>query len=211
MYDPLVDSSSGCGLPYPNSYWADVSINHSENVLVDDGVLEQDIDVDVAIIGAGYTGLSCALHLAREQGIKAHIFEANQTAWGCSGRNAGFILKSSGRKSYASMQKQWGDEVMRGIYAEMCAGVDTVNSLISEGIDCDQQEAGYIKVAHKPSMFKSLQAQAKLQQTMFGYDVEVLSKQTLHNDYMADENAYGAIRYQDGFGINPLKLAWGYL
>ena len=210
MYDPLIDKSPGCGTQYPNSYWADTSIVQGSSIPEDDGALEQDIDVDVAIIGAGYTGLSCALHLAREHGIKAHVFEANKTAWGCSGRNAGFILKSSGRKSYAAMQKQWGEEVMRGIYAEMCAGVDTVNSLISEGIDCDQQSAGYIKVAHKPSMFKSLQEQAKLQQSMFGYDVQVLSKQTLHQHYMADENAFGAIRYQDGFGLNPLKLAWGY-
>ncbi|OUR62934.1 oxidoreductase [Colwellia sp. 39_35_sub15_T18] len=210
MYDPMLDNSPGCGIEYPDSYWADVSGANGTNKPVDDGQLAQDLDIDVAIIGAGYTGLSCALHLAREHGIKAHVFEANQTAWGCSGRNAGFILKSSGRKAYSAMQKQWGEEVMRGIYNEMCAGVDTVNSLISEGIDCEQQESGYIKVAHKPSMFKALQAQAKLQQKMFGYDVQVLSKQTLHQEYMADENAYGAIRYQDGFGLNPLKLAWGY-
>lgn len=206
----MLDNSPGCGIEYPNSYWADVSGGKKENKPENDGQLEQDIDIDVAIIGAGYTGLSCALHLAREHGVKAHVFEANQTAWGCSGRNAGFILKSSGRKPYATMQKQWGEVVMRGIYNEMCAGVDTVNSLINEGIDCDQQESGFIKVAHKPSMFKSLQDQAKLQQQMFGYDVQVLSTQDLHQNYMADKNAYGAIRYQDGFGLNPLKLAWGY-
>ena len=45
---------------------------------------------------------------------------------------------------------------------------------------------------------------------MFGYDVEVLSQQALAQKYMDDKNAYGAIRYKDGFGINPLKLAWGY-
>lgn len=210
MYDPMRDKSPGCGLEYPQSYWADISLNNKESEHKTDGCLNEDINVDVAIIGAGYTGLSCALHLAREHGIKAHVFEANQTAWGCSGRNAGFILKSSGRKPYSAMQKQWGEEVMRGIYNEMCAGVDTVNSLIAEGIDCDQQESGYIKVAHKPSMFNTLQAQAKLQQQMFGYDVQVLTKQELQQNYMADENAFGAIRYQDGFGLNPLKLTWGY-
>ena len=130
MYDPLHDKSPGCGEAYPDSYWAKTSGDAPEN----DGTLEQDIDVDIAIIGAGYTGMSCALHLAREHGIKAHVLEANQTAWGCSGRNAGFILKSSGRKSFSVMQKQWGEEVMRGIYREMSAGVDTVNQLINEGI-----------------------------------------------------------------------------
>jgi len=206
MYDPLHDLSPGCGEQYPNSYWANVSGQAPE----DDGKLTQDIDVDVAIIGAGYTGLSCALHLARDHGIKAHVFEANKTAWGCSGRNAGFILKSSGRKSYAAMQKQWGEEVMRGIYNEMCAGVEAVNNLIAEGIDCDVQENGFIKVAHKANKLTELVELARLQKDRFGYDVQILSKEELHQNYMADQNAYGAIRYQDGFGINPLKLAWGY-
>ena len=206
MYDPLHDVSPGCNEKYPESYWANVSGVAPEH----DGAVIADLDVDVAIIGAGYTGLSCALHLAREHGIKAHVLEANQTAWGCSGRNAGFILKSSGRKSYGQMAKQWGEEVMRGIYQEMAAGVDTVNSLINEGIDCDKQSAGYIKVAHKANKLKELVELAKLQQKMFGYDVEVLSQSEVRQQYMDDRNAYGAIRYQDGFGLNPLKLAWGY-
>lgn len=206
MYDPLHDLSPGCNEQYPDSYWANVSGPAPEH----DGAITQDLDVDVAIIGAGYTGLSCALHLAREHGIKAHVLEANKTAWGCSGRNAGFILKSSGRKSYSQMASQWGEEVMRGIYQEMAAGVETVNSLIGEGIDCDRQSAGYIKVAHKANKLKELIALAKLQQEMFGYDVEVLSQSEVRQQYMDDRNAYGAIRYQDGFGLNPLKLAWGY-
>jgi len=206
MYDPLIDKLLTGNAPYPNSYWADLAGNAPE----DDGRLNKDITVDVAIIGAGYTGLSTALHLAREHGIKATVLEANRTAWGASGRNAGFILKSSGRKPYASMQSQWGEEVMRGIYHEMCAGVDTVKDFISEGIDCDPQDNGYIRVAHKPGMLKSLLATAALQKQMFGYDVQVLTREQLHQEYMADQNAYGAIRYRDGFGINPLKLAWGY-
>lgn len=206
MYDPLHHVTPGTNEPYPNSYWADISGQAPE----DDGMLNQDIDVDVCIIGAGYTGLSTALHLATEHGIKATVVEANRTAWGCSGRNAGFILKTSGRKSFSQMKAQWGEEVMRGIYNEMTEGVDTVNQLIARGIDCDQQSNGYIKVAHKANKMDELVALAKLQQQMFGYDVQVLSKDELHQHYMADQNAYGAIRYQDGFGLNPLKLAWGY-
>ncbi len=206
MYDPLHDHSPGENQPYPNSYWANVS-GESPSA---DGLIEGTHHVDVAIIGAGYTGLSCAYHLAKHHNVKPFVLEANQTAWGCSGRNAGFILKSSGRKSFSQMQQQWGEEVMRGIYQEMAAGAETVKELIDQGIDCDQQAPGYLKVAHKPSKLKELIALAKLQQKMFNYDVQVLGQEEVRTQYMNDQNAFGAIRYQDGFGLNPLKLAWGY-
>lgn len=206
MYDPLHDLTPGLGEPHPTSYWASCSGEAPE----DDGPIRQDLTADVVIIGGGYTGLSCALHLAREHGVEPLVLEANQTAWGCSGRNAGFILKSTGRKPYGDMLKAWGEEVMRGIYAEVCEGVDTVNQLISEGIDCDVQESGYIRVAHKPSMLKSLYDMADLQQARFGYQVEKLSTDDLRENYFDNRNTFGGIRYQDGYGLNPLKLAWGY-
>ncbi|MFN6971411.1 MAG: NAD(P)/FAD-dependent oxidoreductase, partial [Rheinheimera sp.] len=115
-----------------------------------------------------------------------------------------------GRKPYAQMQKQWGDAVMRGIYREFCDGVETVKALIAKGIDCDVQQPGYLRMAHKPAMCKVLQAQAELQQKMFGYQVEVLSQQQVRQQYVGDQQAFGALRYADGFGVNPLKLAWGY-
>ncbi|TLU67301.1 FAD-binding oxidoreductase [Thalassotalea litorea] len=206
MYDPLHHQSPGQNAPYPDSYWAStVSLTNSTAAPI-----TGDHDTEVLIIGAGYTGMSTALHLAREHNIQPLVIEANQTAWGCSGRNAGFILKSTGRMAWTAMQKKWGEEVMRGIYHEACSGVDIVNSLIAEGIDCQVQDKGYIKVAHKPSMMPGLEQQAKLLQSMFGYDVEVLSRAQLHNQYMQDEMAHGAIRFEDGFGLNPLKLALGY-
>lgn len=206
MYDPLHDANPGAGEAYPNSYWSNVSGNAPQSA----GKLVKDITTDVAIIGAGYTGMSCALHLARHYGVKAHVLEANQTAWGCSGRNAGFILKSSGRLAFSAMEKRWGKPVMHAVHDEMAQGVELVNSLINEGIDCDKQALGYLKVAHKPNKMKALVAQAKLQQQRFGYQIDVLSKEQVRSEYMDDQNAYGAIRFHDGFGLNPLKLAWGY-
>ncbi len=82
MYDPLFHRSPGCGELYPASYWADFkntqSINAKGssaelNMLSDDGAISQDMEVDIVIIGAGYTGLSCSLHVARDHGIKAHV------------------------------------------------------------------------------------------------------------------------------------------
>ena len=206
MYDPLKNHSPGIGENYPNSYW----FNHSGSVPKLSSKLQKDIEVDVAIIGAGYTGLSCAYHLATEHKIKAHILEANQTAWGCSGRNAGFILKSTGRKPYSQMINQWGESIAKSIYNETCEGVETVNHLINTGIDCEPQTKGYLKVAHKPSMVKELKAQGKLLKESFSYDVEYISQNELKTSYFDSQHAYGAIRFDDGYGINPLKLAWGW-
>lgn len=211
MYDPLKDRSPGEGIDYPQSYWAD----HSGNAPNCDGALESDLEVDVAVIGSGYTGLSCALHLAKDHKINAHIIEANQVAWGCSGRNAGFILKSTGRKPYSAMIKQWGKSVTHGLYDEVCEGVDTVNELIEQinretTIDCEPQPKGYLKIAHKPSMLALLRDQSLLLKKEFNYDTELLLAEQIKADYFESQDAYGGIRFSDGYGINPLKLAWGY-
>ncbi|MFC4653503.1 MULTISPECIES: NAD(P)/FAD-dependent oxidoreductase [Rheinheimera] len=206
MYDPLHDPHPGIGLAYPDSYWA----SHSGQAPTDHGPLIQDTEAEVVIIGAGYTGLSCAYHLAAEHGIQPLVLEANRTAWGCSGRNAGFVLKSSGRKPYSVMKQQYGEQVMQAIYREFCEGLDTVKGLIATGIQCDQQDMGYLRMAHKPAMIKTLQAQAALMQREFNYQVEFISRDQLHQQYVADQQAYAALRFHDGFGLNPLKLAWGY-
>jgi len=206
MYDPLKQQFPGQGEPYPTSYWTDCSSEAPK----DDGKIESDIEVDVAIIGGGYTGLSCALHLATEHNIKSHVLEANQTAWGCSGRNAGFILKSTGRKPYSTIIKQWGKDIAQGIYNEVCEGVETVNQLIATGIECSPQSKGYLRVAHKPSMFQSLVEQSDMLKKEFNYSTEILTKQQIQKDYFDSQNVFGAIRFSDCYGINPLKLAWGY-
>lgn len=205
MYDPLHHATLNNEQPYPDSYWAS-----TVNSPMTTHRLTTDITTDVAIIGGGYTGLSCALHLAKEHQVNTVVLEANQIAWGCSGRNAGFVLPSSGRKSYASMVKSWGDETMRLVYQEYQAGVDLVKSFIAQGIDCEQQPAGYLKMAHKPNKLAELNAQADLIKTMFNVDVERYSRNELHQKFVADEQAFGAIRFTNGFGINPLKLALGY-
>ena len=83
MYDPLHDATLNNEQPYPDSYWAS-----TVNSPMTTHRLTTDITTDVAIIGGGYTGLSCALHLAKEHQVNTVVLEANQIAWGCSGRIA---------------------------------------------------------------------------------------------------------------------------
>ena len=71
--------------PQP-SYWEATA----QDVQVQAPPLEGDQSCDVAIIGGGYTGLSAALHLARNYSTGVRVLEAGHIGWGASGRNGGF-------------------------------------------------------------------------------------------------------------------------
>jgi pyruvate/2-oxoglutarate dehydrogenase complex dihydrolipoamide dehydrogenase (E3) component len=96
MYDPLTDTEIGTNLAYPSSYWAD----HTATA-IQTAPLQHDLSSDIVVIGAGYTGLSCAYQLAKRFKREVTVLEANQAGWGCSGRNAGFVLRGSGRLGLA--------------------------------------------------------------------------------------------------------------
>ena len=68
---------------YPLSYYAATA-----SPLAPQPMLSDKVSVDVCIIGAGYTGLSAALHLAKA-GLRVVVLEAHLVGWGASGRNGG--------------------------------------------------------------------------------------------------------------------------
>ncbi len=70
-------------------------------------------NADVCVIGAGFTGISTALHLA-ERGYNVHVVEANRVGWGASGRNGGQIIGGiSGEESVARYLGKAVDDVFR--------------------------------------------------------------------------------------------------
>ncbi|WP_039792911.1 NAD(P)/FAD-dependent oxidoreductase, partial [Pseudomonas agarici] len=71
--------------PYPQSYYA-----ASANPATGRPALQDDIETDVCVIGAGYTGLSSALFLL-ENGFRVTVLEAAKVGFGASGRNGGGI------------------------------------------------------------------------------------------------------------------------
>lgn len=70
---------------YPASYYAATAVEPPPVEM-----LQGELRADVCIIGAGYTGLSAALHLA-ERGRKVVVLEAHRAGWGASGRNGGQV------------------------------------------------------------------------------------------------------------------------
>ncbi|MBT9246291.1 FAD-binding oxidoreductase (plasmid) [Gemmobacter fulvus] len=208
LYDPMTDASVGRGSAYAPTYW----IGTAGTPPADDGPVTGDMDVDVVVIGSGYTGLSCALHLAKEFGIKAHVLEANGVAYGCSTRNGGQAQISAGRLKRSQWMARWGLDVAKGMHAEMAEAFDLFRGLLRDhAIDCDPQDGGHYYIAHRPWMMPVLAKEAALLRDTFGYGARMLSRDELFETAVRDMEAHGAMWEPDGTAIHAAKLAFGYL
>ncbi|MEX1222765.1 MAG: FAD-dependent oxidoreductase [Idiomarina sp.] len=201
MYDPLTAAAIGPNDSYPASYWATQGMPQWP---VRSTLPQQ---AEVVIIGAGYTGLNAALSLAKHYNREVVVVEANQLAWGCSGRNAGFVMPSTGRRSYQDWIKGYDMTMAKAIHAEQHAAIDHVRSLITDSsIACDTQHGGYLKLAHSAKAHQLLVQQHELLQQLG--DASVLhSAATVAADYVKTPVAHGALHYPQSFAVNPMQLA----
>src|SRR5262249_27442008 len=90
----------------------------------------RDAACDVAIIGAGYTGLSAALHLAREAGVEVVPLEACEVGWGASGRNGGFCCLGSHKLGNEEQQRRFGRPATVAFFRAQQEAVALVRELI---------------------------------------------------------------------------------
>jgi glycine/D-amino acid oxidase-like deaminating enzyme len=205
-YDPLVSDTPGQGRDYAPTYW----IGTAGEPPADDGPITHDIDVDVAIIGSGFTGLTCAIFLAQEHGIKATVLEANRVSWGCSTRNGGQAQCASGRLKRSQWITRYGLDVALKLHAEVCEGMETFKE-ITKDIACDPQPGGHLYIAHRPEVMPVLEKEAKILREVFKYNARILDAETVKRDYVDDKEAAGAMHEPEGIGIHAGKLAFGYL
>jgi len=112
--------------------------------------LDRSRQADVAIVGAGYSGLAAALQLA-EAGASVIVLEAGEPGWGASGRNGGQVipgLKSDPDELIAMFGPEAGEHLVR-----VAGGApDTLFALIARhGIDCGARQCGWIQPAFAPA------------------------------------------------------------
>ena len=207
QYDPLVAANPGHGTGYAPTYWVGTAGRPPD----DDGPVTGDMDVDVAIVGSGFTGLATALFLAREHGIRAVVLDANQTAWGCTSRNGGQGQNASGRLYRSQWIARWGKDVALKLDAEIREGFQTFKDLVAEFPECEPQPGGHLYIAHREKKLDFLRNETQIMREVFGYDARMLSPEELRRDYVNDADSHGAMHEPDGIGVHPLKLAFGYL
>ncbi len=184
-----------------NSYY-----QATANRIVTGPQLAGDVDADVCVIGAGYTGLSAALELA-QAGYKVVVLEAETIGWGASGRNGGQICTgfSSGQGKLIS-QLGKADAKRAFDIAEEAKRL-IVDRIAKHKIDCDLQW-GYMHCIPKPHQFADLHAWAEEYEEL-GYGGNTLLSKAELEAKLGTTIYHGALREQHAGHFHPLNYCLG--
>lgn len=165
--------------------------------------------VDVAVVGAGFTGLSAALALAR-RGARVAVLEAGaMVAPEASGRNGGHVNNGLA-VDYADVAAKVGVAQARAWYHAYDDAVDTVARLVAEeNIDCDFLRHGKLKLATRPYQMDALQRSAeRLVADGVDTDVEVFDAARVRSEVQS-ERFHGGLLYKRSAQMHMGRFAHG--
>ncbi len=201
----IIDPSRA-GLDHVDSYWA----RNAGPEIADADPVAGDMEVDIAIIGGGYTGLSAAYHLGKLFGARAHVLEANRIGWGCSGRNGGFVNTGIGNSDMGGWIRRWGKTQAKAIFDQSRAAVRLVRDLLAqEAIEAEQPADGYLEVAHLPNRLAVMEREQRFLAENFDLKTHLLDRMTLERDYFISREAHGALLFEEAFALNAMRYARG--
>lgn len=187
--------------PYPSSYYA-----ASANPVPVRPELQGEVETDVCVIGAGYTGLSTALFLL-ENGFKVTVLEAAKVGFGASGRNGGQIVNSYSRDIDviertvgAKQAKLLGDMAFEG-------GRIIRERIAKYNIQCDLKDGG-VFAALSTKQMGHLESQKKLWERFGHTQLELMDAKRIR-EVVGTDSYVGGMLDMSGGHIHPLNLALG--
>jgi len=169
--------------------------------------LDGDTACDVAVIGAGFTGLTAALLLA-EAGLSVLVLEAEEPGWGASGRNAGFVVPTLSRVDPDGMRRILGDQRGDRLARAVGAGGAGVFALARRhAIACDQVESGWVQPVHASALLDTVRRRcaqwAALDQPVDWLDHAAVAEVT------GTDRFVGGWIHRGGGAIHPVKYLHG--
>jgi glycine/D-amino acid oxidase-like deaminating enzyme len=184
------------------SYWHDTAIPFSR-------AMGEPVsgNFDVAVIGAGFTGLNATRKLAKS-GLKVALLEAQHVGYGASGRNGGH-LNSGLAESFGAAAAHLGEQQARRLWRAYDASIDMIESIVAEErIACDFRRAGKLKLASKPSHVGRLQAMYEEIRRTADPSVEWLTRDDLRKELESDA-FHGALLYPQSATMHMGRYANG--
>lgn len=168
-----------------------------------------DIVADVAIVGAGYTGVSAALHLS-QAGQKVVVVEASEPGWGASGRNGGQIIAGL-KHDPDKLEAKFGQALGTAITRTIGGAADLVFDLIdTHGIDCHARRSGWIQGAHGVRGFDEIVTPRFRQWHARGVGASLLDRQAMATMTGSSPDAYHGGWFDPRGGVlQPLSYARG--
>jgi len=170
--------------------------------------LDTDIDVDVAIVGAGYTGMWTAYYLAAaDPGRRVAVVEQEIAGFGASGRNGGWC-SALFPQSTSSLAGRHGRDAAVALHRAMRASVDEVGrAAAAEGIDCDYRKGGTVVLARSAVQLERAR-EAYAESEEFDLGLQLLGADEARARLGAT-GVVGGTYTPDCARIHPAKLARG--
>lgn len=156
---------------------------------------------DVAIVGAGITGLIAAIDLARG-GRAVTVFDANEPGHGASTRNAGYVGRSL-KHGFGEIVESEGLEQARRLYGELMEAFVAVRETVErERIDCHYRQQGRLLLATSAAMREAMINEYALRDKHLGERFEPVSR-SAQRDEIATDLYFGGVRIADHAGLHP--------
>lgn len=187
--------------PHTGSYYAATA-----NDQVDRPSLQNSIDTQICIVGAGFTGISSALHLA-EAGFKVTVLEGARIGYGASGRNGGQLVNSYSR-DIDVIEKNYGKELGSALGHMAFEGGNIIRERIEKyNIDCGYKPGG-IFAAFNTKQMHELKEQKALWERYGHKGLELLDEDSIREQINTDAYIGGLLDHTGGH-IHPLNLVLG--
>jgi glycine/D-amino acid oxidase-like deaminating enzyme len=164
---------------------------------------------DVAVIGAGYTGLSAALTLARA-GRSVTVLEAGVPGIGASSRNGG-MLGHALKPSLDTLNSRYGAELAKALLREAHEAYDFLGHFIAEEeIDCDYAETGAFTGIVKPAQYEALARETEQLSRTIGLKADMVPKSEVRNEIGTDIYYGGRVTHHRA-GLHPARYHAGLI